>query len=68
MQVLSCVAHDELQIGNDISVTILEVHDDHVLVGISSPQSPPAYWEQKVYTGGNADFAETAEPVLSEAR
>ncbi len=56
MQVISRRANEGLVIGDDISVTILDVQKDHVRLGISSPNSDPAYWEQTLYL----EQAETA--------
>ena len=36
-------------IGDDINVTILNIHEDHVRLAISSPNDRPSYWEQTLY-------------------
>lgn len=41
--------NEGLVIGNDIVVTVLEVRDDHVRLGISVPHGTPAYREEVVY-------------------
>ena len=49
MQVISRRANEGLVIGDEISVTILDVQEDHVRLGISSPNNDPTYWEQTLY-------------------
>jgi sRNA-binding carbon storage regulator CsrA len=49
MHVISCRVQDELLIGDETRVTVLEVGDDHVLLGITSPHQIPEYQEQVLY-------------------
>lgn len=49
MHVISCRVQDELLIGDETRVTVLEVGDDHVLLGITSPYQIPEYQEQVLY-------------------
>ena len=49
MQVISRRVHEGLVIGDDIFVTVLEIQEDHVRLGISSPNESPSYWEQTLF-------------------
>jgi len=49
MQFISRQVHEGLIIGDDISVTVLNVQKDRVRLGISSPNEIPSYWEQTIY-------------------
>ena len=65
MHVVSCQVRDELRIGESVRVTILEVADDYVRLGITSPDQDPAYQEQIIFLG--EDEFEAAERELIEA-
>jgi carbon storage regulator CsrA len=49
MLVVSCDVRDILQIGETISIQVLEVGDDHVRVGVTSPEQIPEYQEHTLY-------------------
>lgn len=49
MQVISRRVNEGMIIGDDIVVTVLEVHDGHVRLGITSPSHTPSYWEETVF-------------------
>jgi carbon storage regulator len=49
MHVISRGVNEGLVIGDDISVTVLEVQDEFVRLGICSPNEVPAYREETVY-------------------
>lgn len=49
MKVVSRRENESLVIGEDIFVTVLEVHEDHVRLAISSPRSNPSYWEETLF-------------------
>jgi len=49
MQIISRQVNEGIQIGEDVSVTVLNICDDHVRLGLSSPNEQPAYWEQTLY-------------------
>ena len=52
MQEFFCGVDDGLAIGDNMKITVLEVHDDHVRLGISSTGSEPSYREESVYLTG----------------
>ena len=56
--------NEGLVIG-EISVTVLEIFEDHVRLAISWPRNTPSYWEQIVYC--NNPHAETPELELSHS-
>jgi len=56
MQLISCRVNEGLVIDNEISVTVLDVQDDHVRLGISSPNDSPSYREETL-------FCEAAERI-----
>lgn len=49
MQVITRHVNEELVIGDDIRVTVLDIHRDHVRIAISSSQGQPSYWEETLY-------------------
>ncbi|MEX0702195.1 MAG: carbon storage regulator [Planctomycetales bacterium] len=49
MQTMTRRVHEGLVIGDEIEVTVLEIHEDHVRLGISDPREHPSYWEQILY-------------------
>jgi len=49
MQVMTCRVNEGLIVGENISVTVLDIFEDHVRLGISSPNAQPSYWEQMLY-------------------
>lgn len=52
MEFVSRRVNEGVMIGDDIHVTVLEIHDDRVKLGITSPNDFPPYWEQTVYLEG----------------
>ncbi|MBO09442.1 MAG: hypothetical protein CMJ68_01630 [Planctomycetaceae bacterium] len=56
MQVVSCRVNEGLVIDHEISVTVLDVQETHVRLGISSPNQTPSYREETL-------FCESAEPA-----
>ncbi|MFN0199454.1 MAG: carbon storage regulator [Planctomycetaceae bacterium] len=44
-----CGVNEGLIIGGNITVTVLEIEENHVRLAISDPQNDPPYWEQTVY-------------------
>lgn len=50
MVVLSRLINESVIIGNNIRVTILDVKDDQVRIGITAPDHTPSYWEQTIFT------------------
>lgn len=53
--VISCQVQDEVRIGDSVGIVILEVADNHVRLGITSPHQVPEYQEQVVYLTDTAD-------------
>lgn len=49
MQIISRRENEGLVIGEDIVVTVLEVGEDHVRLGITSPGRTPEYREETLY-------------------
>lgn len=49
MQIISRRVNESLVIDDEIHVTVLDIRDDHVRLGISSPGECPSYWEQVLY-------------------
>ena len=47
--VFSCGVQDEVRIGDSVSIVILEVAEDHVRLGVTSPHQVPEYQEQVIY-------------------
>jgi len=53
--VISCQVQDEVRIGDSVGIVILEVADNHVRLGITSPHQVPEYQEQVVYLTDASD-------------
>ena len=49
MQIISRGVNEGLIIGDRIFVKVLDVQEDHVRLGISSPNDCPSYWEETLY-------------------
>jgi sRNA-binding carbon storage regulator CsrA len=61
--VFSCGVRDEVRIGQSVSIVVLEVAEDHVRLGVTSPNQVPEYQEQVIYLtdGGDEETDGTAE-------
>jgi len=57
MQVVSCHVNEGVVIDHDIWVTVLNIQETHVRLGISSPNQTPSYREETL-------FCESAEPAV----
>lgn len=65
--VISCQAQDEVRIGDSVGIVVLEVTENHVRLGITSPHQVPEYQEQVIYVsdafdeeaGGTEEFGRT---------
>jgi carbon storage regulator CsrA len=49
MQVISRQVNEGLVIGEEIIVTVLEILNDCVRLGISNPNNDPEYWEETLF-------------------
>lgn len=49
MLIFSRQVNEGLVIGNDIHVTVLDIHEDHVRLAISSPHDEPSYREETLF-------------------
>ncbi|HUG92525.1 MAG TPA: carbon storage regulator [Planctomycetaceae bacterium] len=47
--------NEGLVIGDNLRVTVLEIHEDHVRLAIENPHDEPSYWEEIVYWEQAAD-------------
>ena len=56
MHVICCQTRDELRIGDDVRVQVLELADDWVRLGITAAFQNPAYQERIVYLGDDLGF------------
>ena len=65
MKVISRRENESLVIGEDISVTVLEVHADRVRLAISSPRSNPSYREETLFCTPQAESEEVVELVVN---
>jgi carbon storage regulator CsrA len=54
MKIISRRENEGLVIGDDISITVLLIRNDHVRLAVSCPRLTPSYWEETL-------FLETAE-------
>lgn len=60
MHVLSCGIRDKVLIGDEVCIEVLEVAEDHVRIGVHSPDQYPEYQEQVLYVSDITD-GESAE-------
>lgn len=67
MQVFQRRVSESLVIGQDIVVTVLEIHPDWVRLGISDPNSCPDYWEETLYLETFEDIDEGSSLELEVA-
>ncbi|MGH7127090.1 MAG: carbon storage regulator [Planctomycetaceae bacterium] len=49
MHIVTRHVNEGLVIGRNLEVAVLEIHDDCVRLGLSSPDHDPAYWEETLY-------------------
>ena len=49
MQTFTRQVNQGLVIGDNLHVTVLEIHEDHVRIAIECPESEPSYWEEILY-------------------
>lgn len=55
MHVVSCRVRDEVCVGDSVRITVLEVADDRIRLGITSPDQFPEYQEQVIYLTDDSD-------------
>ena len=60
--VFSCGVQDELWIGDSVSIVVLEVAEDHVRLGVTSPHQVPEYQEQVIYLRDDEDGETDGSP------
>ena len=65
MKIISRRENEGLVIGDDISVTVLQIRSDHVRLAVSCPRLTPSYWEETLFV---AAAEEPGELELSTAR
>ena len=65
MKIISRRENEGLVIGDDISVTVLQIRNDHVRLAVSCPRLTPSYWEETLFVE-TADEPDALE--LSTAR
>ena len=51
MNVYSCGVNEGLMIGDNLQVTVLEIKNDEVRIGITSSDGEERYWEETLYLG-----------------
>jgi len=49
MKIISRRENEGLLIGDDISVTVLQIRSDHVRLAVSCPRLTPSYWEETLF-------------------
>jgi len=49
MHVISCAENESIEIAENITVTVLEIDEDSVRVGIRSPFGEQTYREETLY-------------------
>jgi carbon storage regulator len=46
MLILNCRINESFYIGDDIKVTVLEMHSSHISIGINAPKIIPVHREE----------------------
>ena len=64
MHVISCRVRDEICVGDSVRIAVLEVAEDRIRLGVTSPGQFPEYQEQVIYI---TDAAETSADDLTES-
>jgi carbon storage regulator len=59
MLILNREVSQEIMIGDDIRITVVEISGDNVRIGINAPRDQPV-WRREIYKAMKA--AEVAEP------
>ena len=49
MKIISRRENEGLVIGDDISITVLQIRNDHVRLAVSCPRLTPSYWEETLF-------------------
>lgn len=62
MQIISRTVDESVRVG-DLIVTVLEIQQDLVRLGINSPHATPSYWEETLYLD-HQDDCYNFEPPL----
>lgn len=65
MEIISRRTNEGIVINDDIEITVLEVHQDHVRLGCFSPHHTPEYWEQDVYCSRQPQWTPNRAVTLS---
>jgi carbon storage regulator CsrA len=65
MQMITRRVNEGLVIGNDIHVTVLDICESSVRLGILAPKNVPSYWEQTLHWEGNQD--DSSEELLLQS-
>jgi len=50
MVVMSRRKNEAVVIGDNIKVTVIDIQDNMVRLGISTPDQTPSYWEKTIFT------------------
>lgn len=54
MHVISCRVRDEICVGDSVRIAVLEVSEDRIRLGVTSPGQFPEYQEQVIYLTDDA--------------
>ena len=49
MQVISRAENESIQIGDNLTVTVVEINNQYVRLGITSTDGELNYWEETLY-------------------
>ena len=55
MRIYTRGANQSLRIDQEITITVLSVHSDHVKLAVHSPHQTPSYWETDLYLPDQTD-------------
>ncbi len=62
MRVITCQENDELVIGENIHVEIVKIYDNRVLLGFTSADETPSYWEKELFLNNQNENELVLEP------
>jgi carbon storage regulator CsrA len=68
MRMISRRENEGVVIGDDVFVTVLDIHEDHVRLAISSPNIFPPYREETLYwvAGERRELQQTFAPKSAD--
>ncbi|QDT37192.1 carbon storage regulator [Stratiformator vulcanicus] len=68
MRVITCRTQEQLVIDEDIRITVLEIDEEGVHIGVTQPGNEPEYFEYVLQPQFESDFGSDIEPAFAISR